>query len=63
MDDETFDINYENQQKYYKSLNKQLENELKNKLQIPVTVIEYDENSIKKNINYDKIVSEKGKLR
>lgn len=48
MDDETFDINYENQQKYYKSLNKQLENELKNKLQIPVTIIEYDENSIKK---------------
>ena len=63
MDDETFDINYENQQKYYKSLNKQLENELKNKLQIPVTVIEYDENSIKKNINYDQIISEKGKIR
>ena len=49
---------------YFARKQKQQEaRKLKNKLQIPVTVIEYDENSIKKNINYDQIVSEKGKLR
>ena len=61
MDDETFDKNYEKQKEYIKILNKQLEDEIENKLNLPVKVIEYNENSIKK--NYDYIENEKGKLR
>ncbi len=61
MDDETFDKNYEKQKEYIKILNKQFEDEIENKLNHPVKVIEYDENSIKKKYNY--IENEKGKLK
>ena len=61
IDEDAFADNYEKQREFCLSLNKQLEIQLQNRLQIPVKVIEYDENSIKKNSNY--IENEKGKIR
>lgn len=55
MDEDTFVDNYEKQREFCLSLNEQLEIEIQNRLQIPVKVIEYDENSIKKNQNYNNL--------
>ena len=55
MDEDTFVDNYEKKREFCLSLNEQLEIEIQNRLQIPVKVIEYDENSIKKNQNYNNL--------
>ena len=62
MDEDTFADNYEKQREFCLSLNEQLEIQLQNRLQIPIKVIEYDENSIKKNQSYD-ILEMKGRVK
>ncbi len=62
MDDDTFVDNYEKQRELRLNLNDQLEIQLQNRLQIPIKVIEYDENSIKKNKSYD-LLEMKGKVK
>ena len=61
-DTNTFADNYEKQREFCLSLNEQLEIQLQNRLQIPIKVIEYDENSIKKNQSYD-ILEMKGRVK
>lgn len=48
MEEEKFVENLERQEEYYYVLNEHIQDELKQKLDIPVSVIEYNENSIKK---------------
>lgn len=62
MDEDIFVDNYEKQRGFCLKLNEQLEIELQNRLPVPVKVIEYDENSIKKNQNYDSL-EKKGRFK
>lgn len=53
MEEDAFVDNLERQEKYYYELNKKISIDLENKLNIPVSVIEYDENSTKKLNSYE----------
>lgn len=53
MDEDRFFENLMKQKSYSLNLNSQLQEILQSQLQLPVKVIEYNENSVKKNITHD----------